>query len=1225
MKLRKFSIMLVLGILSAGAATAQSLQVEGLSEEDVQTSFTDNGVRFQTDYTDQTISYKDVMIPERLQDDLSQFQAQYQGQGNQAKLKIQYSFQSKSGDADGDMPAYLSGYQFQAQQQTNPGQKQFQVQSSLDAENMGNGSSLEEDADYQVQVQQQNEKVQIDGSLNRKLDGQQLLNDASLNFSNTGGEFSFDTGVIKPQATSNFEHLVVRHTVRPSVSPGIANATLSTERVFSGPEPDRVPLIDSQVQAYTASDGEKQRIRQRIDNQYDEARDFTVLVAVHDNHSVQGFSSEADFSPYSGDALDVYREAEQRIDEQGLSQNLKISNPANYEFQVYNLSVPPDSTPRFTSTISTDSSLVVGGHKVYVLGSIGGTTTFSASGGGGSGLVADYNKVKDISVPSISGSPVVSKAQPLILKCGSGSNTGTGNITVGCSNINGKDDIAVVDESGNLLDYEIQSFSLDSGGSATLWVYNSWARDGTVQAKVLYGDNSANTDRQDAAATWGKNSQNTLLAQHLNEQPDSDSTTEEFKDSTSNNNDGDSSGYTQANGVFTNSVSNDGTDDRLIFDDDASLEADSRTWSFFLKSTESNANTKDSKTIWSKNDQNINGFTIENDGEGSNRIGLVMIDFSGGQANVDASSSTLYNGNFHHLMVTYDANNDVKLFVDGSQIKSGSAVGPIPDHDETMNIGADSQLNSQFSVEALDATVDEAKMFSDIKDVAWARAETDASPVGGQVFFSQEAAESTATAAPVIDNIDSTPTNWSVGQSTDLAVNATSPAGLSLSAEYQFAFDNGTVIEPFTSMNTGTASDFVFQDAYTPQTPANYTLTINVTDSQGGFNESTTTQEVLGNQAPTASLSLNASTILTGETVLLDASGSTDPDGSISSFDYDVDGDGTFENTAAGSTLKKKFSSTGSFSPTVRVTDNNASTDTANSSLEVQAPPNADITANSTDIDTNETVLLDASASSDSDGTISSTEFDLNNDGTFETSGTTAQKKFSNSGTFTVPVRVTDNDGLTDTASIVVDVGSPPTASITANATSINTSQTVEFDASGSTDPGGGITSTEFDLDNDGTFETSGTTALKQFTNTGDFPVSVKVTDTDGLTDTDSLTVSVTSTTSNNTTTTTATTVNASGGQLVIAFAIVAFSFAFLAVKTPDKQGGLQILNYLMFFLTVFFLGYLAIATVDNGTSILDVLTPWVNSFYAPLALVFAYFAIMMLSKVLEEFDSLDL
>lgn len=95
--------------------------------------------------------------------------------------------------------------------------------------------------------------------------------------------------------------------------------------------------------------------------------------------------------------------------------------------------------------------------------------------------------------------------------------------------------------------------------------------------------------------------------------------------------------------------------------------------------------------------------------------------------------------------------------------------------------------------------------------------------------------------------------------------------------------------------------------------------------------------------------------------------------------------------------------------------------------------------------------------------------------------------------------------------------------------------------------------------------------------------------------------------------------------EVVLAFSIVSFIFAYLAVQTPDRRGPLQILNYLMTYLSIFFTGYLAVASVDTGTQIVDVLTPWVNAFFAPLGLVFAYFFITMMATVLEEFDALNI
>jgi PKD repeat protein len=77
-----------------------------------------------------------------------------------------------------------------------------------------------------------------------------------------------------------------------------------------------------------------------------------------------------------------------------------------------------------------------------------------------------------------------------------------------------------------------------------------------------------------------------------------------------------------------------------------------------------------------------------------------------------------------------------------------------------------------------------------------------------------------------------------------------------------------------------------------------------------------------------------------------------------------------------------------------------------------------------------DSVVFDASGSSDSDGSITSYEWDWTNDGTYEGSGETASHTYSSSGTYTVKLRVTDNDGATGTTTQQVDVssggGSPP-------------------------------------------------------------------------------------------------------------------------------------------------------------------------------------------------------
>jgi hypothetical protein len=76
---------------------------------------------------------------------------------------------------------------------------------------------------------------------------------------------------------------------------------------------------------------------------------------------------------------------------------------------------------------------------------------------------------------------------PLKLVSGDDSTTGTGDIVLDWTNINGKKDIEIRDNNNTLLDYYFETFDLVAE-EAVAWVYNTWTRDGTVQAKINYGD-----------------------------------------------------------------------------------------------------------------------------------------------------------------------------------------------------------------------------------------------------------------------------------------------------------------------------------------------------------------------------------------------------------------------------------------------------------------------------------------------------------------------------------------------------------------------------------------------------------------------------------------------------------------------------------------------------------------------------------------------------------------
>ncbi len=75
------------------------------------------------------------------------------------------------------------------------------------------------------------------------------------------------------------------------------------------------------------------------------------------------------------------------------------------------------------------------------------------------------------------------------------------------------------------------------------------------------------------------------------------------------------------------------------------------------------------------------------------------------------------------------------------------------------------------------------------------------------------------------------------------------------------------------------------------------------------------------NVAPTATFSVNNTAPAAGQPVEFDASGSSDPDGSISQYQWDFDGDGSYETTTTNPTTSHTFDTVGDFRPELRVTD----------------------------------------------------------------------------------------------------------------------------------------------------------------------------------------------------------------------------------------------------------------------------------------------------------------
>ena len=173
-------------------------------------------------------------------------------------------------------------------------------------------------------------------------------------------------------------------------------------------------------------------------------------------------------------------------------------------------------------------------------------------------------------------------------------------------------------------------------------------------------------------------------------------------------------------------------------------------------------------------------------------------------------------------------------------------------------------------------------------------------------------------------------------------------------------------------------------------------------------------------------------------------------------------------------------------------------------------PPVAQISYSPVNASVPVTLTFDGTGSSDPDGSITAYAWQVS-DGRTAT-GSTAAFNFSTAGTYQVTLQVTDNGGATASKTISVTLqqapNQAPTASFTANPTTGFMPLTVQFNASGSSDPEGGALSYHWNFD-DGSAAASGVSVSHEFTAVGSYDVVLTVTDPLGKSDTATRTITV--------------------------------------------------------------------------------------------------------------------
>jgi PKD repeat protein len=329
-------------------------------------------------------------------------------------------------------------------------------------------------------------------------------------------------------------------------------------------------------------------------------------------------------------------------------------------------------------------------------------------------------------------------------------------------------------------------------------------------------------------------------------------------------------------------------------------------------------------------------------------------------------------------------------------------------------------------------------------------------------------------------------------------------------AKYEWDLDGNGSYETSTGTNPVATTSYPTARTVEPR--------LRVTDDAG--NQSTTTRTVtVQNRPPSAAIAVGPAAPSTGETVTFDGSASSDPDGTIAKYEWDLDGNGSYETSTGTNPVATTSFATAAKTQIVglRVTDNEGATATTSKTFAVAGrPPVPSFTISATPVDSGQSVSFDGSASTDPDGTIAKYEWDLDGNGSYETStGTTptVTKTYATPGTLTIGLRVTDNDGISATATHTLVVNNrPPTASFTISPNPTGPNKVVTFDGSASSDPDGTIAKYEWDLDGNGSYETStGTTrtVTKSYATQGSVAVGLRVTDSGGATATTSKALTV--------------------------------------------------------------------------------------------------------------------
>ncbi|HUQ67231.1 MAG TPA: PKD domain-containing protein [Flavitalea sp.] len=312
-------------------------------------------------------------------------------------------------------------------------------------------------------------------------------------------------------------------------------------------------------------------------------------------------------------------------------------------------------------------------------------------------------------------------------------------------------------------------------------------------------------------------------------------------------------------------------------------------------------------------------------------------------------------------------------------------------------------------------------------------------------------------------------------------------------------------------------------------TAGTYKYQLNVVDDRAAVSRDTlsivvTSGTSVVNIPPVARAGTDANLILPANTYTLNGSGSTDEDGTIASYLWTkVSGPAaTFVNTAAATTSVNGLIQ-GTYVFKLKVTDNKGASAEDQVTIVVNAVPNvapvAKAGANITITLPTNTVTLNGSGSTDSDGTIATylwTKVSGPAATIANTAGSSTAINDLVAGTYVFKLKITDNDGASaeDQVTVIVNAAPnvAPVAKAGANITITLPTNTVTLNGSGSTDSDGTIATylwTKVSGPAATIANTAGSSTAINDLVAGTYVFKLKITDNDGASAEDQVTVTV--------------------------------------------------------------------------------------------------------------------